>query len=130
MEKTKQTRRNFIATLIALPIAMLGLWRYLNPKRPDNPALLRLPAADLPAGGMLVFRNERIAVMQENNEVIAMKLVCTHLGCTVTVTPQGMICPCHGSRFDRMGNVQNGPAERPLERLAVKQDGDMLVISG
>lgn len=130
MEKTKQTRRNFITALITLPVVLLGLWRYLNPGRTHNPVLMRLPAADLPVGGMLVFRNERIAVMQDNDKFIAMKLVCTHLGCTVTVTPQGMICPCHGSRFDRLGNVQNGPAERPLERLVVKQDGKMLVITG
>jgi len=130
MEKVRHTRRSFITTLITLPLVAAGLWRFLTPKGIRKPVLLRLPLADLPAGGALVFRQERIAVMREGSSIIALSLVCTHLGCTVSVTPEGMVCPCHGSRFDRSGTVLAGPAERPLPRLIVEQDGATLVVRG
>ena len=130
MEKVRHTRRNFITTLITLPLVLAGLWRFLTPRGIRKPALLRLPLADLPAGGALVFRQERVAVMRAGNDIIALSLVCTHLGCTVSVTPEGMICPCHGSRFDRNGRVLSGPAERSLLRLTVEQDGATLVVRG
>ena len=130
MEKVRHTRRNFITTLITLPLVLTGLWRFLTPRGIRKPALLRLPLTDLPAGGALVFRQERVAVMRAGNDIIALSLVCTHLGCTVSVTPEGMVCPCHGSRFDRNGRVLSGPAERSLQRLTVEQDGTTLVVRG
>ncbi|MBI3677294.1 MAG: ubiquinol-cytochrome c reductase iron-sulfur subunit [Proteobacteria bacterium] len=50
--------------------------------------------------------------------------VCTHLGCTPTVsTPQvpqgeygGWLCHCHGSQYDTAGRIRKGPAP---ENLAV-----------
>lgn len=130
METVRQTRRTFIATLIGLPLVLAGLWRFLTPKGNRKPALLRVPLADIPVGGALVFRQERIAVMREGSGYMAMSLVCTHLGCTVTVTPDGMVCPCHGSRFDQEGRVLTGPAQRPLARLAVEQNDTELIVRG
>lgn len=128
MEKTSQTRRRFITTLIALPLAAAGIWRFLSPRRVTKPALLRVAPAALPVGGALVYRQQRIALLREGEQIIALSLVCTHLGCTVSVTPQGMVCPCHGSRFDRNGAVLSGPAEKPLIRLTVEHSGDELII--
>lgn len=130
METVQQTRRRFIAALITVPLMAAGLWRFLTPKRINKPALLRVTLTDIPIGAALVYKQERIALMRQGEQVIAMSLVCTHLGCTVTVTPEGMVCPCHGSRFDRQGKVLTGPAERPLPRLTVETEGDMLVVRG
>jgi len=49
--------------------------------------------------------------------------VCTHLGCTPTVsTPQmpegdygGWLCHCHGSMYDTAGRIRKGPAPRNLQ---------------
>ena len=130
MEKVHQTRRSFIVALITVPLMAAGLWRFLTPRRVKKPALLRVPQADIPIGGALVYKQERIALIRQGEQITALSLICTHLGCTVTVTPEGMVCPCHGSRFDHQGKVLTGPAEKPLARLAVEKDGDMLVVRG
>ena len=130
MKTTHHTRRSFITTLIALPLVLAGIWRFLTPKGVKKPTLLRVAQADIPVGAALVFRQERIAIMREGGAYIALSLVCTHLGCTVSVTPEGMVCPCHGSRFDRLGRVLTGPADTSLPRLVVEQNGTDLVVRG
>ena len=55
-------------------------------------------------------------------EWLIVKGVCTHLGCTPTVsTPQmpegeygGWLCHCHGSMYDTAGRIRKGPAPQNL----------------
>ena len=49
----------------------------------------------------------------------AFSMICTHQQCLTDVRNNRFDCPCHGSRFANDGSVINGPAERPLARLAV-----------
>jgi Rieske Fe-S protein len=130
MKTVHHSRRSFITTLVALPLLLAGLWRFLIPKGVKKPTLLQVAIVDIPVGAALVFRQERVAIMREGGSFIALSLVCTHLGCTVSVTPEGMVCPCHGSRFDRLGKVLTGPAEKSLVRLAVEQHGADLAVRG
>jgi len=59
----------------------------------------------------------------------AVSPICTHLGCTVEIEQARLVCPCHGSTYDREGRVLRGPAEEALAsyRVAVTSD-DVLVI--
>jgi Rieske Fe-S protein len=59
----------------------------------------------------------------------AVSPICTHLGCTVEIEQARLVCPCHGSTYDREGRVLRGPAEEPLAsyRVALTSD-DVLVI--
>jgi len=60
----------------------------------------------------------------------ALSAVCTHLGCiTRWVEDEEIIaCPCHGSKFNRDGGLLQGPAPRPLRRIAIRlEDGELIV---
>lgn len=129
MANIHQSRRTFITRLALFLLAAAGLRRYLSPRLPaGREVLLRVPARELAAGGALVYREARIALISEEGTIRALSLVCTHLGCTVTITPDGLSCPCHGSIFDRRGNVLKGPADRPLPVHRVRREGDMLEV--
>ena len=68
-------------------------------------------------GGIIEQQGEKLAAfMDAAGELQLMSARCTHLGCTVAWNPgEGTFdCPCHGSRFGPMGEVVNGPAQRPL----------------
>ena len=54
---------------------------------------------------------------------------CTHQSCDVGDPDDGgFSCPCHGSTFDRQGQVTGGPAGRDLPRFDTRLDGDTLTI--
>lgn len=63
---------------------------------------------------------------------------CTHLGCTPNFCPTNFWfeCPCHGSRYDRLGikvlGQQYGPAPRSLDRFwsQVDRNGVLTVDTG
>jgi Rieske Fe-S protein len=129
MENVPQSRRKFITTL-ALLLASGGLLlRYLTPRTVNKQQVLVSAASvDVPVNGALVFRGERVVLLRDEKGYYALSLICTHLGCTVTVTEDKLSCPCHGSLFDRQGAVVKGPADKPLVRLeVVEQNGELRV---
>jgi cytochrome b6-f complex iron-sulfur subunit len=131
MENLPQSRRKFITTLTLLLASGGLLVRYLTPRNSGNRRVLVSAAAvDVPPGGALLFRNERLALLRDDNGFYALSLICTHLGCTVTVTDDSLSCPCHGSRFDRQGTVLTGPADRALVRMKVEMRGEMVEVVG
>jgi nitrite reductase/ring-hydroxylating ferredoxin subunit len=131
MENIPQSRRKFLKTLTLLLVSGGLLVRYLTPRTTGKRLVLAsAAAADVPLNGALLFRNERLALMRDDGGFYALSLVCTHLGCTVTVTEDDLACPCHGSRFDRQGKVLKGPADRSLERLKVEVRGERIEVMG
>jgi len=86
---------------------------------------------DYPMNSVVSHPDIRVYVVRTVRGFFALSSVCTHLGCiTRWNEAAGAIdCPCHGSVFDRNGNVRNGPAPRPLYHLAVslEEDGQLVV---
>ena len=122
MENIPQSRRKFITTLTLLLASGGLLVRYLTPRTSaKRRVLVCAAAADVPPGGALLFRSERVALMKDNAGFYALSLICTHLGCTVVVTEDTLSCPCHGSRFDRQGKVLTGPADKSLVKLKLAE---------
>ena len=68
-------------------------------------------------GAVLRHGLGKMAVYREpSGELHRFSAVCPHLGCIVTwnASADTWDCPCHGSRFDKMGKVFSGPANRDL----------------
>ena len=70
-------------------------------------------------------------IVRDEQKIIALSTVCTHLGCTPNwlETERKFKCPCHGSGFRSSGINFEGPAPRPLERfkISLANDGQILV---
>ncbi|MFJ6216549.1 Rieske (2Fe-2S) protein [Streptomyces sp. NPDC092296] len=100
-------------------------------KGPSGP--VELPAAEVPVGGGVVHRDDKIVVTQPaKGSFKAFSAVCTHAGCVVDTVADGLIqCPCHGSRFRIAdGSVADGPAPGALPALPVRVRGGTLVVGG
>jgi len=64
------------------------------------------------AGVFLVSRTSATAFM-------AVDATCSHESCTVTGADGNVyVCPCHGSRYSRTGQVLEGPAKASLRQFA------------
>jgi len=59
---------------------------------------------------------------------------CVHLGCRVPScgSSQGFECPCHGSKYNRHGEYEAGPAPRNLDRfgVSVTDAGQFIIDTG
>ncbi len=76
----------------------------LDDVQPDSGAVLRRGLSKI-----AVYRDQQGALHE-------CSAVCPHLGCIVdwNDSEKTWDCPCHGSRFDRLGKVLNGPANQDL----------------
>jgi len=129
MAKTGQSRRRFLVALAFLATGFFFLARFLKPVAKSKKTLLTVAAKEIPSNGALVYREARVAVIRKSGKISAVSLVCTHLGCTVSATPEQLVCPCHGSSFDWQGAVIKGPADRPLPLYRVEErDGRIAVL--
>ncbi len=67
-----------------------------------------------------------------DHSLVAVYQTCVHLGCRVPwCSPsQGFECPCHGSKYNSVGEYIAGPAPRNLDRFVVAvNDRNRLIIS-
>ncbi|MBM3954168.1 MAG: ubiquinol-cytochrome c reductase iron-sulfur subunit [Planctomycetes bacterium] len=117
----------------------LGLARFLFPNvLAEPPSSFKVGFKEgFPAGKVETKFVAQYGVWVVNSDVggqqqiYALKTVCTHLGCTPNwlEAEQKFKCPCHGSGFYKDGVNFEGPAPRPLERYAIKiaDDGQLEV---
>jgi cytochrome b6-f complex iron-sulfur subunit len=117
----------------------LGLARFLFPNvLAEPPSRFKVGFKEgFPAGKVETKFVAQYGVWVVNSDVggqqqiYALKTVCTHLGCTPNwlEAEQKFKCPCHGSGFYKDGVNFEGPAPRPLERYALKiaDDGQLEV---
>ncbi|MEM7096530.1 MAG: Rieske 2Fe-2S domain-containing protein [Actinomycetota bacterium] len=100
--------------------------------RPDG----RMWLTEYPAGAIEKARGVYSAGELSGMEagVIALFQKCPHLGCRVPecLTSQWFECPCHGSKYNRVGEKRGGPAPRGMDRfeMVVSGDGVLTVKTG
>lgn len=93
----------------------------------------------LPVGTLTYNEGGRFYLSRVESGVLALYRKCTHLGCVVPWLPgensedrlasKGRFnCPCHGSIFNRFGEVRGGPAPRPLDIFKITLEGNQVVV--
>jgi cytochrome b6-f complex iron-sulfur subunit len=72
------------------------------------------------------FEGNSVAV----DGLMALYMRCVHLGCRVPwcAPSQGFECPCHGSKYNSIGEYFGGPAPRNLDRFVIEVRGNNLWI--
>jgi cytochrome b6-f complex iron-sulfur subunit len=129
----------FTALSVTGGLFTLGLARFMFPNvLAEPPSKFKVGSKDgFPSGkvetkfvaqyGVWVVNGD----FQGEQQIYALKTVCTHLGCTPSwlEAEQKFKCPCHGSGFYKDGINFEGPAPRPLERYAIRiaDDGQLEV---
>ncbi len=134
-----EDRRDFLWLGMGLLAVFGGLWslmltRFLFPnvlREPPSKFKVGFPDA-FSLGTVETKFKAQYGVWVVNSEyngepqLVALKTVCTHLGCTPSwlEAEQKYKCPCHGSGFYKDGINFEGPAPRPLERYAIRVADD------
>ena len=125
------------ATLFIVPAAFTSCEDDLpdpdDNNNPDNNTLTIDLTADKysnlgSAGGSV--KEGDIIIINTGDGFIALSNICTHQGCVVSYDSEEdkLPCPCHGSVFSTSGSVLEGPADSPLKKYEVTQEGDILTI--
>lgn len=137
-ESRMMARREFVAACAACCAGALltGCASLVTHPVPMVAGRVRVAPADFPEltrpdGAIRVLPHgmeDPIYLLRNGNEYRALSPICTHRGCTVEVQTDRLVCPCHGSTYDRDGQVLKGPAQRALARYPLTISGDEIVI--
>ncbi|HET7488776.1 MAG TPA: Rieske 2Fe-2S domain-containing protein [Acidimicrobiales bacterium] len=84
--------------------------------------------ADAVSKASKVYNGAVLDGMKEG--VVALYQKCVHLGCRVPwcKSSQWFECPCHGSKYNRVGEKKGGPAPRGLDRFGVQVAGGTVIV--
>lgn len=132
----KETRRSFIrkgASIFAVAaggVAIITLLRQLVPRMIGQKKRVKVGKSNtFPVDTFTYIDEHKIYIYRDHEGVKAVSAVCTHLGCILEIDEDGFICPCHGSSYDRSGEVLSGPAPRALSwfRVSKTPDGQLVI---
>lgn len=126
MNKKPISRRKLIAYAwigaAAIVIAELigGTLAFLWPRRKGpkvETVFIAGKVNDFKVGEIIPFRKERTFILRTEEGFLAISSICTHLSCIVNWNEmlKKFECPCHGAKFNRNGEVLEGPPPRPLD---------------
>ncbi len=138
------TRRDFLKTLAAAvvssagaPLLLTGCAGLATVRAQVSENRITLKKTETRAltvpNGILVVRAPQLSgpiILRNLAEVgiVAVSSICTHSGCEVRAMPHSLQCPCHGSEYDELGDVLEGPASQPLKRYQVEETKDLIII--
>ena len=133
-------RRNFLKRgwqgALAL-VGVAGLWTSWDVLR-SVPAsglggVVKTIPTDEVTEAPVYVRTAQTYLTRIDDELVGLWQRCPHLGCRVSwcESSREFECACHGSFFNRAGEVRSGPAPRGMDRFAVTvNDGIVDVDTG
>ena len=140
--KPQMTRRDFLGVAWAALTVVLGgetagvLFKFIQPINTGGfgGVVNAGKVDDFLRGSITHNQSGRFyLVRMEDGSFLAIWQKCTHLGCSVpwVDAEKQFHCPCHGSLYNQLGEVQGGPAPRPLDLFPVTiKDGQVFVDTG
>lgn len=132
------SRRRFLTLVVhggwlaAVGVLVYQIGRFLGAEGLEtgpSPLVTAGWLTDFPPETTIYVPEARAWVHHGPDELTALDAVCPHLGCLVQQkgANSGFRCPCHGSEFGVEGELERGPAERPLRQLDVQTQADNTV---
>jgi cytochrome b6-f complex iron-sulfur subunit len=126
VEKKSISRRRLIAYAwigagaIVIGELIGGVFAFLWPRRrreKEEKIFIAGKVSDFKIGEVMAFRKEKTFVVRLEGGLLAISSVCTHLHCIVNWNEmtKRFECPCHGAKFNKEGEVLEGPPPRPLD---------------
>jgi len=143
IEAVSNTRRRFVNVAFGLfsLISLIGvvypvglfLWPHRKKTGGASVRSIKIPLADVPIGDAKFVRflgKATVIIHPNEQEIVALSAICTHLGCIVKWNDgkKELDCPCHGARFDTKGNVLAGPAPAPLKSFSAHVQAEYIII--
>jgi cytochrome b6-f complex iron-sulfur subunit len=155
-QKRKVTRRLSLRWLgWGAILALLGQWSigfalgFFWPKRVGafGGTVTAGTVGEFKLGDVKMNREGKFYVTRVPEGFLALWWKCPHLGCTVPwkendpvmggppgegdtgfATKGRFNCPCHGSIYNRYGQIVTGPAPRPMDRFPLRIEGEKVLV--
>ena len=139
VDKRTISRRRLIgyawigASVVVIGELIGGTFAFLWPRRKqatgENVSIVG-KVTDFKVGEVIPFRKEKTFIIRMEGGFMAISAVCTHLNCIVNWNQilKRFECPCHGAKFNQMGEVIEGPPPRPLDLYKLQIAAGNLVI--
>jgi cytochrome b6-f complex iron-sulfur subunit len=139
VDKTSISRRRLIgyawigAAVIVVGELIGGTFAFLWPRKKQEKSekiFIAGKVNDFKVGEVIYFRKEKALVQRLEGGFLAFSTVCPHLRCVVNWNDlqKRFECPCHGAKFNRNGEVLEGPPPRPLDLYKLRIVEEKLVI--
>lgn len=130
-------RRTFLTRAWQAGLAVIGIagaWTSIDLLRSVNSSGIGGVIRTVPQNEVsevpVYVRSAQTYLTKIDDEVVALWQRCPHLGCRVAwcESSREFECACHGSRFNRAGELQAGPAPRGMDRFATDVSGDVVQV--
>ena len=111
-------------------LAIITLLRQIFPRSIGQRKRIKVgKSAIFPVGTFTYLADQNIFIYRDHEGVRSVSAICTHLGCVLEINDEGFNCPCHGSCYDKQGEVLSGPAPRALMWYEVSKaaDGQLII---
>ena len=142
MASAEVNRREFVSLTVAAAAACAGVCGGNVAAAGESPgptpptALQKTPVdvgpkADYAKDGVIdkFTKSHRVIMVTNGGKIYAVCSTCTHKNCATKAKDDGIVCPCHGSKFSLHGTPTKGPAKASLYRfgLSVNEQGNIIV---